>query len=112
MFRPSGPTLGTAIEFSYSDIASWEAVDKDTASLHHTADPVRRPSRPGGGGGGESGIEIRSAGEGGEGGGMTVFFAVGNIRDAKHTLEYYWNCFQVANGGTTMMMLLPDRLTE
>ena len=26
---------------------------------------------------------------------MTVFFAVHNIRDVKHTLEFYWNTFQV-----------------
>ena len=87
-------------EFSYGDIASWDAIDRDTAPLNYNADPVRRPShRPSGAinaGGNDSGIEIRSAGEDGqEGGGMTVFFAVSNIRDAKHTLEFYWNTYQV-----------------
>ena len=105
VFRPSGPTVGAAIEFSYSDIASWDAIDRETAALHlqSSADPVRRPSRAVGGGA-DSGIEIRSAAaDGEEGGGMTVFFALHNIRDAKHTLEFFWNTFQVANGGTVKL---------
>ena len=71
MFRPSGSTVGTAIEFSYSDIASWDAiVNDDNRESHAVSGTGRQSHARGGGGGGASGIEIRSAGsDGDEGGG-------------------------------------------
>jgi hypothetical protein len=75
VFRPLGATIGTSIEFSYTDIADWSAMDSEGSRMN------------------ESGIQICSQD------GDTVFFGVPYIRDAKHTLEFFWNTYQVANGG-------------
>jgi len=83
VFRPLGVASGSAIEFSYADIADWDAVDNDTGA------PGRRSAASIE----HSGIEIRSTQ------GDKVFFAVPYIRDAQHTLEFFWNKYQVENGG-------------
>ena len=83
VFRPLGGASGSAIEFSYADIADWDAVDNDSGA------PGRRSAASMD----NSGIEIRSTQ------GDTVFFAVPYIRDAQHTLEFFWNKYQVENGG-------------
>jgi hypothetical protein len=74
IFKPLGPSSNQSIEFSFEDIADWNALDNDH----------RNP--------GDSGLEIISNN------GDRVLFAVQYIRDVKHTLEYFWNQYQVANG--------------
>ena len=37
---------------------------------------------------------------------MKVFFAVSNIRDVKHTLEFYWNTYQVSPTPLSLVMSL------
>jgi hypothetical protein len=74
LFKPRGGLSDTKIEFSFDDIVEWTAIDNDNIRL------------------GDSGIEIAS------GAGDKVFFGVEFVRDVKHTLEYFWNRYKVANG--------------
>ena len=83
VFRPSGASTGAAVEFSFADIEDWDAVDHEGGGRKAHGDG--------------SGIEIRSKQ------GDRVFFAVAFIRDAQHTLEFFWNKFQVANGGSVKL---------
>lgn len=73
-FKPFGGSSNQSIEFSFDDIAEWNAIDNDH----------RNPS--------DTGLEIISLN------GDRVLFAVPYIRDVKHTLEYFWNKYQVQNG--------------
>ena len=75
VFRPLGATVGNSIEFAFADISDWTAIDNES---------VRS---------GDSGIEISSTE------GDVIFFGVSFIRDVKHSLEFYWNNYQVLNGG-------------
>jgi len=75
VFKPGGIVSGgQQIEYRYEDIAEWNALDNENVAP------------------GNSGVEIRSHG------GDTVFFGLQYIRDFKHTLEYFWNKYQIANG--------------
>ncbi len=75
VFKPGGIVSGgQQIEYRYEDIAEWNALDNENIAP------------------GNSGVEIRSHG------GDTVFFGLQYIRDFKHTLEYFWNKYQIANG--------------
>ncbi len=75
VFKPGGIVSGgQQIEYRYEDIAEWNALDNENIAP------------------GNSGVEIRSHG------GDTVFFGLQHIRDFKHTLEYFWNKYQIANG--------------
>lgn len=81
VFKPNGSMQGgQTITFHFDQIADWTAIDHQNQRLN------------------ESGIEIRSVGSG-----DTVFFGVRYIRDVKHTLEYFWNHFQVNNGKPVML---------
>ena len=73
-FRPQGDR-GNSIEFSFDDIKTWRTIDNDGGAVSR-----------------DSGIEI----EGLEG--DRLLFCVNFIRDAKHTLEYFWNKYQTAHG--------------
>ena len=73
-FKPFGASSNQSIEFAYEDISDWTANDNEFLKTS------------------ESGIEITSTL------GDSVVFGVLFIRDVKHTLEYYWNKYQVANG--------------
>lgn len=73
-FRPYGASSSQTVKFSFEDIVDWQACDND----------FNNPR--------ESYIEIRQST-----GDRTCFF-VPFIRDAKHTLEYFWNVYQVSNG--------------
>jgi hypothetical protein len=75
VFRPLGPTIGNSVEFAFADISDWTAIDNENMRS------------------GDSGIEIKSSE------GDTIFFGITYIRDVKHTLEFYWNNYQVSNGG-------------
>lgn len=80
VFKPNGLlNAGPTVEFCYEDIAEWNAIDNDHMRLN------------------DSGVEIRSIA------GDCVFFGVTYIRDVKHTLEFYWNNYQVANGRPTKL---------
>ena len=75
VFRPMGASVGTSIEYAYADIEDWTAIDHDTYGPK------------------DSGIEIKSSE------GHVIYFGVTHIRDVKHSLEFFWNVYQVANGG-------------
>jgi len=81
VFKPNGSMQGgQTITFHFDQIAGWTAIDHMNQRLN------------------ESGIEIKSTETG-----DTVFFGVRFVRDVKHTLEYFWNHFQVANGRSVML---------
>lgn len=75
IFKPNGRDGGAKVEFAYDDVVDWNAVDNDRYRSN------------------DSGIEIISAS------GESVFFGVPFIRDAKHSLEYFWNRHKVSSGG-------------
>eukprot|EP01036_Dinobryon_divergens_P041000 gene41000-54306_t len=73
IFMPHGiNTRGT--EFPYSSIVDWSVVDNENL----------RPN--------DSGINIRMDDD------EVIYFGVMHVRDLKHTMEYYWNKFQVEHG--------------
>lgn len=73
VYKPTG-AYGTSVDFAYEDIADWSIIDNDTTKNN------------------ASGFEIRSPQ------GDSVYFGVPYIRDLKHTLEYFWNKYCIANG--------------
>ena len=75
VFRPLGSNVGTSVEFAFVDIDDWTAIDNENSRNN------------------ESGIEIKSSS------GDTIYFGIQYIRDVKHSLEFFWNIYQVANGG-------------
>eukprot|EP01038_Epipyxis_sp_PR26KG_P004272 gene4272-6051_t len=79
IFKPRGEHSDQKIEFNFEDIVDWNAVDNDNYRTN------------------DSGIEIIS------GNGETIFFGVSYVRDVKHSLEYFWNNYKVANGGTVKL---------
>jgi len=76
IYRPNGKSSkANGMDFPYEDIKDWTAIDNDNRSQ------------------GDSGIEIESFR------GDRVFFGVMHVRDVKHSLEFFWNRYQVSNGG-------------
>jgi hypothetical protein len=73
-FKPSGPNNSNSVSFEFEDILEWDIEDNDHI-------------RPG-----DSGIELVSVS------GEKILFYVPHVRDAKHTLEFYWNRYCVENG--------------
>lgn len=73
-FKPSGAQSHNTVAFEFEDIVEWDVEDNDHI-------------RPG-----DSGIELLSTS------GEKILFYVPHIRDAKHTLEFYWNRYSVENG--------------
>jgi hypothetical protein len=73
-FKPAGSMSNSTVSFEFEDIVEWDVEDND----HIRA--------------GDSGIELTSSS------GEKVLFYVPHIRDAKHTLEFYWNKYCVENG--------------
>jgi len=71
-YRPMGvEAKSSAVDFPFDSIVSWSVVDNENV----------RPN--------DSGINVTCAD------GDVVYFGVMHIRDLKHTLEYYWNKYQV-----------------
>lgn len=81
VFRPLGANIGTSVEFAFADIDDWTAIDNENSR------------------GGDSGIEIKSSE------GDVIYFGIQFIRDVKHSLEFFWNVYQVANGGKVRNVL-------
>ncbi len=80
IFQPSGPSSGSiSVEIPFSEIASWDVVDNEL---------VRKN---------DSGINVHRVN------GIHHYFGFKYIRDVKHTLEFFWNKFQVANGRPVML---------
>ena len=75
VFRPMGANVGTSVEFAFADIEDWTAIDNENSRSD------------------ESSIEIKSTE------GSVINFGISFIRDVKHSLEFFWNVYQVANGG-------------
>ena len=81
IFKPRGAYTDMKLDINYEDISEWNAIDGD---VHRAND---------------GGIEIiLHSGE-------TVFFGVAHVRDVKHTLEYFWNSYKVANGAADSIKL-------
>eukprot|EP01035_Chromulina_nebulosa_P020330 gene20330-26390_t len=74
IFKPFGGANNQSIEFSFDDISDWSVVDNDHLRI------------------GDSFIQVTSTN------GDSIILGVPFIRDAKHTLEYYWNNYRVNNG--------------
>lgn len=74
VFKPFGINSNQSIEFSFEDIQDWNSADSE---LEYST---------------ESSIDIVSKS------GDTVTFGVLFIRDVKHSVEYFWNKYQVENG--------------
>ena len=75
VFRPTG-IQGPSVEIAFDDIETWQTVDNET---------VRKN---------DSGIDVfRKTGE-------HHYFGTPHIRDLKHSLEYFWNKYQIMIGGT------------
>jgi hypothetical protein len=73
IFKPFGVTSQNSIDFKFEDVSDWTVQDNEHV----------RPN--------DSGIELQLVSGG------TVYFIFSHVRDAKHSLEYYWNNFQLAN---------------
>lgn len=76
VFKPMGSQVPSGVEFAYEDLLDWSVVDNDHIIPN------------------DSGIEITTKT------GETFFFCFAHVRDVKHTLEFYWNRYQVTNSGS------------
>lgn len=75
VFRPTG-IEGPSVEIAFDDIETWATIDNETVRTN------------------DSGIDVfRKTGE-------HHYFGTPHIRDLKHTLEYFWNKYQVEIGGS------------
>jgi hypothetical protein len=81
LFKPRGANSDMKLDIPYEDIAEWNVVDNDS---YRSSD---------------SGIEIVLQSN------ETVFFGFAHVRDVKHTLEYFWNCYKVNNGQSDSVKL-------
>lgn len=75
VFKPRGKDIDMREELFFQDISDWNAIDNDNLRMN------------------DSGIEVILS-ESNE----KIFFGVQHVRDVKHTLEYFWNTYKVANG--------------
>lgn len=74
VFRPTG-IEGPSVEIAFDDIETWATVDNESVRTN------------------DSGIDVfRKTGE-------HHYFGTPHVRDLKHTLEYFWNKYQVEIGG-------------
>lgn len=78
-FRPGGLSSSNTVDISYEDIADYRVEDNEHI----------RPN--------DSGIEFSMV----DGG--VLFFVFHYVRDVKHTLEFFWNRFLVANNRSPKM---------
>ena len=80
VFHPTGLN-GTGINFPFDEISYWEVQDLESAKEKNV-----------------SGITIYLSAYEGNPSKAEVYFGFKYIRDAKHTLEFFWNKHQVAHG--------------
>jgi hypothetical protein len=80
VFHPTGLNA-SGIEFFFDDISHWDVEDLETAREKNV-----------------SGITIYLSAYADNPSRAEVYFGFKYIRDAKHTLEYFWNKHQVAHG--------------
>lgn len=76
VFKPFGANSTNTIDLKFDDITDWRVEES---------------------GMNDSGIELQLANGG------TLTFVFTHVRDVKHTMEYYWNIFRVATGGSVKM---------
>jgi hypothetical protein len=86
VFHPTGVENGRGIDFPFSDISKWVVDDLETAKEKNI-----------------SGITLHLTRYAGDPNRETVYFGFKYIRDAKHTLEFFWNKFQVDHGRPVML---------
>jgi hypothetical protein len=79
-----------AIEIDYADIADWQV--KDLESLRAMLTPAGFHSHDHSQAG-TGGIEVTTRK------GQQQLFVFAHIRDVKHTLEFFWNKYQISHGG-------------